>query len=199
MKNLKYYYAFALLIVLIDQSIKLWVHFNMEMHASGQIKLIGNFFSLYYLTNEGMAFGLKIAGKYGKIVLTLFRIIAMIGIAYYIYIATKRKMHIGFIWCLSAILGGAIGNLVDSIFYGIIPFINNAPPDAPMKIFHGQVIDMFYIHIWEGFLPNWIPIIGGEYISLWPVFNFADASIFVSVCLMLLFQKRFFKAHQSLK
>lgn len=192
MKYFKFY-LLAIAVIIIDQIIKMLVHFNMEMHAPGQIKLLGDIFSLYYLTNEGMAFGVKIAGKYGKVFLTIFRIIAMAGIGYYLYYSAKRSVNQGFLWCLAAILGGAIGNLIDSVFYGIIPAIDNAPYDAPMKLFHGQVIDMFYIHIWEGFMPKWFPLFGGEYMSLWPVFNFADASIFVSVCIILIFQKRFFK------
>ena len=88
------------------------------------------------------------------------------------------------------ILGGAIGNLVDSIFYGV--WLDNAPYNAPTPWFHGQVVDMFYFDIWEGYIPDWVPLWGGSYTALWPIFNIADASIFIGVAIILLFQNRFF-------
>jgi signal peptidase II len=114
----------------------------------------------------------------------------MIGIALYLRILAKRGVHEGLLWCTALILGGAIGNVIDSTFYGV--FLNNAPYDSPTVWFHGQVIDMFYLDIWEGIMPNWIPFIGGEFYSLWPIFNVADASIFVGVAIILIMQKKFF-------
>ena len=114
-----------------------------------------------------------------------------LGIGYYLYLLIRRGAPTLLLVCIAMILGGAIGNLIDSIFYGV--WLNNAPADAPWAWFYGQVIDMFYIDIWEGRLPDWIPFMGGRYLSLWPVFNIADASIFVSVIVILIFQKRFFK------
>jgi signal peptidase II len=121
----------------------------------------------------------------------------MSGIAYYLYHIAKKGAHPGLLWCIALILGGAIGNVVDSVFYGV--FLNNAPYGAPTPWFHGQVIDMFYFDIWEGYLPQWLPIIGGEYYSFWPIFNIADASIFVGVAIILIFQKKFLKEGQTNK
>ena len=95
------------------------------------------------------------------------------------------------IWCIALILGGAIGNVIDSTFYGVI--LNNAPYDAATPWFHGQVVDMFYVDIWEGRVADWVPVFGGDYMALWPIFNIADASIFVGVAIILVMQKVFFK------
>lgn len=100
-----------------------------------------------------------------------------------------------YILCISLILGGAIGNLVDSIFYGV--WLDNAPYNAPTPWFHGQVVDMFYFDIWEGYIPEWVPLWGGSYTALWPIFNIADASIFIGVAIILLFQNRFFPENKE--
>ena len=96
--------------------------------------------------------------------------------------------------CMSMILAGAIGNVIDSVFYGII--FDNAPLNSPFNLFYGQVIDMFYIDIWEGYIPSSIPILGGTYLSLWPVFNLADSYIFVGVAVLIIFQKNFILENQ---
>lgn len=189
------YYILSLIVIAIDQIVKLLVHYNMDMGVQGQIPILGDVFKLHYLTNPGMAFGMKIGVQYGKLFLTLFRLFAMVGIGYYLYLLIKREVHTGLLWCIALILGGAIGNVVDSTFYGV--FLDNAPYDAPTPWFHGQVVDMFYIDIWEGRLAEWIPFIGGDYMSLWPVFNIADASIFIGVFAILIFQKKFFKEDQK--
>jgi signal peptidase II len=189
---MKYYKFFLLsiIIILIDQTVKMWVHFNMEMGPTGEIKVLGDWFKIHYILNPGMAFGLKLDSEYGKLILSLFRILATIGIAIYIKILIDRKAHQGLIWCIALILGGAVGNVVDSTFYGV--YLNNAPVGSPTPWFHGQVIDMFYIDIWEGRLPDWIPFFGGNFYSFWPIFNVADASIFMGVLIILIFQKSFF-------
>ena len=97
---------------------------------------------------------------------------------------------------MALILGGAIGNVLDSTFYGIL--LDNAPYSSSTPWFHGQVVDMFYIDIWEGILPNWIPFLGGQYYSLWPIFNIADASIFCGVAVILIFQKKFFPSDEQM-
>ncbi len=190
MKYLKYF-AIALLVIIIDQAVKMIVHNEMDFGTPGQIKVIGEWFKLHYTTNPGMAFGMQIGSEYGKLLLTSFRLIAMFGIGYYLYYIIKKNLHPAYIICISMILGGAIGNLVDSVFYGV--WLNNAPYNAPTPWLHGQVIDMFYIDIWEGFIPEWVPVWGGSYTALWPIFNIADASIFVGVTIILIFQGRFFK------
>jgi len=193
--NVLKYFLISLLVIILDQIVKVVVHYNMDMGSQGQILIFGNWFKLHYLTNPGMAFGMKLDFEYGKLILTVFRIGAMVAIGYYLYTLIQKQAHTGLIICIALILGGAIGNLIDSIFYGI--WFDNAPYDAPTPWFHGQVIDMFYIDIWEGYLPNWIPLLGGDYMALWPVFNIADASIFVAICFIIVFQKSYFKKEES--
>ena len=167
------------------------VHYNMDPGIAGQILIFDNWFKLHYTLNPGMAFGMQIASEHGKLILTIFRLIAVSGIAYYLYYLARKGVPQGLIWCIALILGGAIGNVIDSTFYGVL--LNNAPFDAPTPWFHGQVIDMFYVDIWEGRVAEWIPIFGGDYMALWPIFNIADASIFVGVGVILIMQKVFFK------
>ncbi|MEE4176662.1 MAG: lipoprotein signal peptidase [Bacteroides sp.] len=184
------YFGITLLVIVIDQVVKMMVHYGMDFGTAGQIKVFGDWFKLHYTTNPGMAFGMQLGSEYGKLILTSFRLIAMFGIGYYLYSLIDKKAHVGYIVCIAMILGGAIGNLIDSVFYGV--WLGNAPFDAASPWFHGQVVDMFYVDIWEGFIPDWVPLMGGSYTALWPIFNIADASIFVGVGIILVFQKRFF-------
>lgn len=164
------------------------VHFNMDYGLPGQIKILGDWFKLHYTLNPGMAFGIELGSDYGKLLLTSFRILAMGGIGYYLFTIIKKSMHPGYITCIALILGGAVGNLIDSVFYGV--WLHNAPEGSPSPWLHGQVVDMLYIDIWEGFLPDWIPIFGGQYYAFWPIFNIADATIFCSVTALLIFQRK---------
>ena len=189
------YFLISLAIIVLDQVVKMLVHYNMDMGVQGQIKVFGDVFKLHYLTNPGMAFGMKLGTVYGKLILTIFRLFAMVGIAYYLYMLIKKNVHPGLLFCVALILGGAVGNVIDSTFYGVL--LDNAPSEAPISWFYGQVIDMFYVDIWEGRLPDWIPGIGGDYMSLWPVFNIADSSIFVGVFTILIFQKKFFQPSEE--
>lgn len=186
------YFLLTFFLIALDQAVKLWVHTNMEMGIAGQIEVFGDWFKLYYTLNPGMAFGMQFGSEYGKLGLSLFRLVAMFFIAYYLYKLAKEKTHSGVLWSMAAVLAGAIGNLIDSIFYGV--WLNNAPYNAISPWFHGQVVDMFYIDIWEGRVADWVPLWGGDYISLWPIFNIADAAIFTGVAVILIFQKKFFKA-----
>ncbi len=195
MKYLKYY-LLALAVIIIDQSVKMLVYHNMEI--GNEIPVLGDWFKIHYTVNPGMAFGLQIGSEFGKLILTIFRIVAMFGIAFYLYVLVKRGVPKGMIWCIALILGGAIGNVIDSIFYGVL-LDGNVIPGAVNPWFHGQVIDMFYIDIWEGRVADWVPIFGGEYMSLWPIFNIADASIFVGVTIILIFQKKFFSEKREEK
>lgn len=191
----------ALAVIVIDQITKLLVHSYMEYGSVGQIKLIGDWFKLYYTLNPGMAFGITLGASYGKLILSLFRLVAVSGIAYYLWYAAKNNAPKGFLWCISLILGGALGNVIDSTFYGV--FLDNAPEGSPSAWFHGQVIDMIYLDIWEGiipeFLPSWWPSIlpsfgSGQYMSFWPIFNVADSSIFIGVATILIFQNSYFNS-----
>lgn len=190
MNNYIKYFGIALLVILIDQAVKMLVHFQMDFGTPGQIPILGDWFKLHYTTNPGMAFGMELGSEYGKMILTSFRLVAMVGIGYYLSMIIKKENHPIYILCIAMILGGAIGNLVDSVFYGI--WLDNAPYNAPTPWFHGQVVDMFYFDIWEGYIPEWVPLWGGSYTALWPIFNVADASIFVGVAIILIFQNRFF-------
>ncbi len=190
MKSPIKYLSFTLLLILIDQAIKLWMYYDVVPNHYGEIDLIPNFFKFHYVENKGMAFGLELGGKYGKLILTTFRILAMAGITWYLVFLTKKNAQDGLLYSIAAILAGAIGNLIDSIFYGVL--LNNAPPEATTPWLHGQVIDMFYFNILDGKYPDWLPFIGGTDRSTY-IFNFADACIFVGVASILIFQKKFFE------
>jgi signal peptidase II len=190
MNNYIKYFGIAFLVIAIDQAVKMLVHFQMDFGTPGQIPVFGDWFKLHYTTNPGMAFGMELGSEYGKMILTSFRLVAMVAIGYYLYYIIEKKNHPIYIVCIAMILGGAIGNLVDSVFYGV--WLNNAPYNAPTPWFHGQVVDMFYFDIWEGYVPEWIPLWGGSYTALWPIFNIADASIFIGVAIILIYQNRFF-------
>ncbi|OJJ17560.1 lipoprotein signal peptidase [marine bacterium AO1-C] len=188
-KNKLYkFYLLSLAVIVLDQVVKLLVHYNMDLGLPGEIKIFGDWFKIHYVLNPGMAFGLKLGSSYGKLILTLFRLLATVGIAWYMAILVKKQAHSGLVWCVALILAGAIGNVLDSTFYGV--FLGNAPAGAPTPWFHGQVIDMIYLDIWEGHLPSWL---GGQYYALWPIFNIADSSIFIGVAIILIMQRRFFK------
>lgn len=193
------YFLLALLMILVDQTSKLLVHHYMYLHE--EITVIGNEqfgFKLHYLLNPGMAFGIRWNNEFGKMALTLFRIAAMIGIAYYLVRMAKKGVHAGFLWSLALILGGAVGNVIDSTFYGV--FLNNHPADSPTPWFHGQVIDMLFFPLFDFTWPSWVPFLGDEYFLFFsPVFNIADSSIFIGVVIILIFQRRFFleKEHEE--
>ena len=184
------YYLIALIVICIDQLTKLLVHEYMYIHQ--EINVAGDWFRLHYLLNPGMAFGIRWKSEFGKMALTLFRIGAMFGIGYYLYRMATRNAHTGFLVSMALILGGAIGNVIDSTFYGV--FLNNAPPDAPYRWFHGQVIDMLFFPIFDFYWPDWVPGLGGDnFVFFSPVFNIADSSIFVGVVSILILQRKFFK------
>ena len=193
MKVLKYF-LIALLIICIDQTSKLLVHKYMYLHE--EVNVMGEWFKFHYLLNPGMAFGIRWDSEFGKLALTVFRIFAMLGIGYYLFQMERKKSHAGFLVCLALILGGAIGNVIDSTFYGV--FLDNAPIDSPTKWFHGQVIDMLFFPIADFTWPEWVPFLGGEYFLFFsPVFNIADSSIFIGVVSILIFQKRFFQEKEE--
>jgi len=161
----------------------------MEMGALGQIKLLGNWVKLHYTLNPGMAFGIQFGFKYDKVLLTVIRIIATVLIGRHIWQLAKSKSTPSWLlWGWALILGGAAGNGIDSTFYGAL--LHNVPYEAPMPWFYGQVIDMFYIDIWTGRLPGWVPWFGGQCVTCFPIFNLADVAILAGVVLILLSRKK---------
>ena len=179
-------------ILLIDQAIKIWVKTSMSLHESIHVF---DWFYITFIENMGMAFGMQLGSK---IVLSLFRVVAIAALTYYIWLEVKRKACTGYIVCLAMVLAGAIGNLIDCLFYGLIfnasspyyvsYFVPFGTGYAPLLM--GKVVDMFYFPLIETEWPQWMPFVGGEHFVFFsPVFNFADASISVSFVLLLLFYR----------
>jgi len=193
-KNPSRYLLFSVLLIAVDQLSKLLVYKYMEPGFSGQILLIGNWLKLHYVLNPGMAFGMQLGHEYGKLFLTLFRLLAMCAIGWYLIHLARSGASKGLLWALSMILAGAVGNVIDSTFYGV--FLDNAPYGSPTPWFHGQVIDMIFVDFWEGFIPEWVPLWGGQYYST-PIFNIADSCIFLGVCSILIFQGHFYNLDEE--
>jgi len=174
------------------------------MYLGQEYRIAGDWFIIHFTENNGMAFGLEFAGEYGKLFLSLFRIVAVFGIGWYLSRLVIEKAHPLLITSMSLILAGAIGNIIDSAFYGIIFSASDfrlaefLPADGGYSsLLHGKVVDMFYFPIFKGFLPDWIPFWGGDYFIFFrPVFNIADASISIGVGLILVFQSLLFKKEQ---
>ncbi len=188
---MKYYKYFILTIAVIafDQFTKMLVYTNMNLYE--EFNVLGEWFRIHFILNEGIAFGMKLNWPYAKVVLTLFRLVASVGGVYLLVKYAKKGMHPGALWAGALILAGAVGNLIDSLFYGI--WLDNAPYDAPFALFNGQVIDMLYFPLFEFTWPSWMPIVGGQYFHFFnAIFNVADSSIFIGVVILLIFQKRFF-------
>lgn len=173
------------------------------MFLGEEIHVIGNWFIIHFTENEGMAFGMRFGGDNGKLLLSLFRIIAISAIGWYLFRLIKENADKLYIICMSLIFAGALGNMIDSAFYGLI-FSDSLfevakifPKDGGYGSFlHGKVVDMFYFPIIQGTYPDWFPFKGGDtFIFFRPVFNIADSSISVGVILLIIFQKRFF--HKS--
>ena len=163
--------------------------------------VLGNWFLLHFTENEGMAFGFSFGGESGKLVLSIFRIIAVIGIGYYIYTLGRKHAHPGLITSFSLIMAGAFGNIIDSAFYGLIfsassyHTVASFMPEAGgyASFLHGKVVDMLYFPIINTTLPEWFPARGGEqFIFFRPVFNIADSAITTGVLSLVIFQKKFF-------
>lgn len=190
-----------LIVIVLDQWLKF--HIKTTFHFRETVDVYGTWFKLYFTENPGMAFGLTFGGKWGKIILTVFRIIASVFIFYYIRTLIKSKAHTGLVILVSLIFAGALGNIIDSVFYGVIfnestyhQVASFMPPDGGYgNLMMGKVVDMFYFPLIDTILPEWIPYFGGERFQFFrPVFNLADAAISVGVITILVFRKRLFQS-----
>ena len=189
-----------IIILVIDQVFKFWVKTHMMIGQEYQV--LGDWFLLHFTENEGMAFGMQIGGESGKLILSIFRIIAVAAIGYYLYRLVRKKAHFGLIFSISLILAGALGNIIDRAFYGLLfsqssyHTVASFLPEGEgySSFLHGKVVDMLYFPLIEGNFPDWFPIWGGQdFIFFRPVFNIADSSITVGVFILLICQRRFFK------
>lgn len=185
------------IVLLLDQALKLWIKTHFYL---GQEFRITDWFIIHFTENNGMAFGYELGGKWGKLILSTFRIIAVIFIGYYVLKLPSVNPPIGLILAGSFIFAGAVGNILDSMFYGLI-FSDSYGKVAEIfpsgggyaPFLFGKVVDMLYFPLYEGFLPEWIPIWGGEFfIFFQPVFNIADAAISTGIGLLLLNHKKYF-------
>jgi len=174
----------ATIIIVLDQVIKTWVRTHMDFNQ--EIHFLGSRGMLRYTENNGMAFGWEIGGSWGKLVLTIFRIVAVLGIGYGLIHLIRHKYHRGLIMCVALIFAGALGNIIDSTFYGLIY--------QHRDLFQGRVVDMFYFPLFKGTYPSWFPVWHGQSFEFFePIFNLADSAISVGVILILIYQKRYFK------
>jgi len=192
----------ALLIILIlvaDQILKFWVKTHMVIGQ--EINMFGNWGLLHFIENNGMAFGMEMGGKTGKILLSLFRIAAIGGITWFLVSLIKKNANTGLILSVSAILAGAAGNIIDSVFYGVIfnesymqPAVLFPPEGGYSSILLGKVVDMFYFPVINTQWPDWSPFRPGESLIFFrPVFNIADSAITCGVFAIIIFQKQLFK------
>ena len=215
MKTLKLRHVALIIsaIIIVDQALKIWIK---TTHPTGEvIRVFGmDWFRLHFIENPGMAWGWKFGNETGKMVLTLFRLAAVIFGTWYLGRIVKQQYRRGFIICAALIYAGALGNLIDSMFYGMF-FDKGLHYDAALNEYiqypgiasfssgsgyssflHGSVVDMLYFPMFHGNFPHWLPYIGGDAFEFFsPIFNIADASISAGVITLLVFQKRFFKKH----
>jgi len=188
-----------ILILVADQALKIWI--KTHLIIGQEIPLFGNWGMIHFIENNGMAFGMEMGGKPGKLILSIFRIIAVIAIGWYLTVLVRKKTNTLLVMAVSAIMAGAIGNIIDSAFYGMIfsesysqPAVLFPPDGGYSSFLHGRVVDMFYFPIINTTWPDWSFYRPGQSLIFFrPVFNIADASITCGVFAILLFQKKMFK------
>lgn len=195
--SLKKAIAIIVLVLLIDQISKVYIKTTFIL---GDGVDVFNWFKIHFVENEGMAWGAKIPGEYGKLFLTLFRLVAIVGIGYWLWDSVRKQASRILIVSIALIFAGALGNIIDSVFYGILfnDSTNQVATFLPTEggygsVFYGKVVDMLYFPLWEGVLPEWIPFWGGTYFTFFdPVFNVADTAISIGLLLLIIFNKKAF-------
>ncbi|MCC8172481.1 MAG: lipoprotein signal peptidase [Parabacteroides sp.] len=182
----------VLLVLVADQALKIWIKTHLQLHDNIEIT---KWFYLYFTENPGMAFGIEVIGK---LFLSVFRIVAVGFIGYYLFQLVKKNYKFGYIACIALILTGAVGNIIDSVFYGVV-FDHSYGQVATFmpagggyaSWLHGKVVDMFYFPLIQTVLPDWVPFWGGkEFVFFRPIFNLADSAICVGVFILILFYRR---------
>lgn len=185
------------LVLVVDQVLKIWI--KTHMIIGQEFRILGDWFIIHFTENNGMAFGMELGGETGKLILSLFRLAAVAGIGWWIRSLIRQSAPHGFVLALSLILAGALGNILDSTFYGevfsdsyfkVASVFPEGGGYAPFL--HGKVVDMFYFPLLTGHFPDWLPIWGGEqFVFFRPVFNIADSAITIGVLIILLFHRKY--------
>lgn len=195
-----------LVVLVVDQVSKIWVKTN--MHLDESITVFGDWFFIHFIENPGMAFGLEFGGQTGKLLLSLFRIVAIVFIWIYMSGLIKKNAPKGLIISVALVFAGAAGNIIDSAFYGVIfsespplPVLATMFPESGgyASLLQGKVVDMLYFPIIDTYWPEWVPGLGGDRLQFFrPIFNIADSSITIGMALILINQKKYFKEEKSL-